>query len=48
MSFTQPLSARAPHARKIYTSTALEHNVSVLFRIDYIMVCEVFMVMINP
>ncbi len=35
MNFTQPLSAQAQHARKIYTSSALKYNVSILFRIDY-------------
>ena len=38
MNFTQPLSAQSQHARKIYTSTALEHNVSVLFGIDYTLI----------
>ncbi len=36
MNFLQPLSAQAQHARKIYTSAALKHDVSTLFRIDYI------------
>ncbi len=35
MNFSQPLSAKAQQARKIYTRSALEYNVSVLFRIDY-------------
>ncbi len=29
MNFTQPLSAQAQQARKIYTSSALTYNVSV-------------------
>ena len=33
---SQPLSAKAQQARKIYTSSALEYSVSFLFRIDYI------------
>ena len=35
MDFSQPLSAQAQQARKIYTSSALEYNGSVLFRINY-------------
>ncbi len=37
MNFLQPLSAKAQQAKKIYTSIALEYNVSVLVRIDYIL-----------
>ncbi len=36
MNFMQPLSAQAQHARKIYTSSTVTYNASVLFRIDYI------------
>ncbi len=32
---SQPLSVQVQQARKIYTSSALEYNVSVLFRIEY-------------
>ncbi len=32
-----PLSAKAQQARKIYTRSAVEYNVSVLFRVDYIL-----------
>jgi hypothetical protein len=35
MNFTQHREAQAQHARKIYTSSALKYNASVLFRIDY-------------
>ncbi len=35
MNFLQPLSAKAQQARKIYTSSALQYNGSVLFAIDY-------------
>ncbi len=35
MNFSPPLSAQAQQARKISTSSALEYNGSVLFRIDY-------------
>ncbi len=38
MNFLQPLSAQAQHARKIYTSAASKHDVSTLFRIDYIII----------
>ena len=37
MNFLQPLSAQAQQARKIYTSAASKHDVSTLFRIDYIL-----------
>ncbi len=36
MNFSPPLSAQAQQAREIYASSALEYNVFVLFRIDYI------------
>jgi uncharacterized protein YhbP (UPF0306 family) len=36
MNFLQLLSAQAQQARKIYTSAASKHDVSTLFRIDYI------------
>jgi len=35
MGFTQHRAAQARHARKIYTSSMLTYNVSVLFRINY-------------
>lgn len=36
MDFSQPLSAQAQQARKVYTSFALLNNVFILFSIDYI------------
>ena len=38
MNFLQPLSAQAQQARKIYTSAASKHDVSVLSRINYTIV----------
>ena len=35
MNFLQPLSAQAQQARKIYTSAASKHDVSVLYGLDY-------------
>ena len=35
INFLQHRAAKAQQARKIYTSSALEYNVSVLFGIDY-------------
>lgn len=35
MNFLPPLSAKTQQAGKIYTSSALKHSVSVLFRIDF-------------
>ena len=36
MNFLQPLSAQAQQARKIYTSAASKHDVSVLCELDCI------------
>ena len=41
MNFLPPLSAKAQQARKIHSSSALERNVSVLFRIDYILLMAI-------